>query len=88
MRSRRSKVQLYGEILRQVRQGSNKTCIGYQAKIPWLRLNKHLNKLTALGLIKQQSSVFTLTDRGVLFLKHYRVIDLLLCEPIVKEAQS
>lgn len=78
MRSRRGKLQLYGEILKQVKQGSKgKTGIMYQVNITWTRLNKHLNKLVALGLIEQQSSTFKVTDKGMLFLRHYCVIEIL-----------
>ncbi|KXA95302.1 hypothetical protein AKJ36_00975 [candidate division MSBL1 archaeon SCGC-AAA259I07] len=73
-RERRSRLDVYADILEAVKGGSKKTHIVYQANLNFKRCKKYLDNLRGNGLIKAESNpplVWSITEEGKEFLKKY-----------------
>jgi predicted transcriptional regulator len=68
---RRSKIDIYAEILNQAKEGTTKTRIMYQVNLSFFQLKQLLNELLSLKLIEIQSLLYKTTLKGLHFLKLY-----------------
>jgi len=79
---RRGRLHIMGEILEIARDDSLKTQIMYGANLSFAQLNKYLNFLLEVGLLKKTEEngkiVYMTTRKGVRFLQnYYEIRDLL-----------
>lgn len=80
---RRSKLELYLEVLRAINKGVNKpTNIMYKCNLSWMNLKEILNSLLKQNLIsvieENGRRVYGLTDRGRDFLEYLSRAQMLL----------
>jgi predicted transcriptional regulator len=79
---RRDKLYIIAEILEIARDGALKTQIMYKANLSFTQLNKYLELLTKIKLLRvtleNQKRVYTTTEKGMKYLHNYREITKLL----------
>ena len=81
--TRRSKMEIYIDILRVVSDGNHKpTHIMYRANLSWERLKGYLKFLSSQGLLtnvqKAKGTRYELTEKGRELLKYFRKIEGML----------
>lgn len=80
-RERRTKWDVYADVLEAVGKRSRKTHIVYEANLNFKRAKEYLNELRENGLVEVQSHsplAWTITEKGRDFLKKYdQIRDLL-----------
>lgn len=73
-RDRRTRMDIYADILKAVGEESRKTLIVYEANLNFKRCKKYLNKLKENGLVEVKSHsplAWTITEKGKDFLERY-----------------
>lgn len=83
---RRHKHQIVAELLEVAKDGRNKTCLMYKARLSFSQLNDYLELLLNDGLLecvpvkknRKGREIYRSTDKGIRYLKAYRIIDSLL----------
>ena len=88
MSSRRSKFEIYVDILSQIKKGINKpTRIMYGVNLSWKPLQEILQKLANQGLIEENSTetgdnrtktIYMITDKGEVFLQNLSQVKKLM----------
>jgi len=73
----RSSFEIIAEILETAKNGAKKTRIMYVCGLSYRFVQKYLDLLLEMGLLKIGNSYFT-TDRGKIFLNKYQRLELLL----------
>ncbi|KXA96882.1 hypothetical protein AKJ38_02385 [candidate division MSBL1 archaeon SCGC-AAA259I14] len=76
-RERRTRMDVYADVLESVRDASRKTHIVYEANLNFKRCKKYLNKLKENGLVEVQSQsplAWVITEKGKDFLEEYNKI--------------
>jgi len=81
--TRRSKMEIYLDILRVVSEGNHKpTHIMYRANLSWERLKKYLKFLASQDLLisaqRNEGTRFEITEKGRELLKYFRKIEGML----------
>ena len=74
---KRSKQEIFSQILDICRNGANKTRIVYQANLNFRTINPYLDLLTKNGLInvkKEQNLIYETTPRGLDLLDNFKQI--------------
>lgn len=74
---RRTRLDVYADILKAIGEESRKTHIVYEANLNFKRCRRYLDNLRNNGLIKVQSKsplTWTITQKGKNFLKKYEEI--------------
>jgi len=74
---RRSSLEISGEMLKSVsKEAITKTAIMYKAGLNFYQMQRHLDHLLECDLIKEvregEKVKYTITERGKLFLDHYK----------------
>ncbi len=76
-RDRRTRMDVYADILKAVGEKSRKTHIVYKANLNFKRCKKYLTTLRENGLVEVRSHsplAWTITEKGKNFLKKYNSI--------------
>jgi len=68
---RRSKLEIFCDILTSANSGATKTRIVYSANLTFLRTEKHLTILEELGLIERRGDCWVTTEKGREFIKDF-----------------
>ncbi|MBS7614550.1 hypothetical protein KEJ18_02295 [Candidatus Bathyarchaeota archaeon] len=85
MTRKRSKIEIYVEILRVLKSGVNKpTNIMYKCNLAWAPFKKILETLVNIGLIKTVErgtrKTFAITEKGQEFLKQFELAETVLID--------
>ena len=84
---KRSRLEIYADVLTEIKSGTSLTIkIMYGTNLSWRTIKKTLKKLTAQGLIKEQTikgckrtkKIYTLTEKGNNALNYINKINELL----------
>jgi predicted transcriptional regulator len=67
----RESVDIVADILRIAEEGSGKTKIMYRANLSYTLLSKYLHLVGCCGLLNNNAKRYTLTNKGITFLKKY-----------------
>ncbi len=72
----RSRTEIAATILETVRCGTTKTKIMYKAYLSYTQIKEYLKFLQDKGLMEYEegSSIFRITEKGILFLRAYEEI--------------
>jgi len=76
----RSRTEIAATILETVRCGTTKTKIMYKAYLSYTQIKEYLKFLQDKGLMEyeQGTSIFRITEKGILFLRAYEEITTLV----------
>ena len=69
---RRSKLDIYADILKVARDGAKKTQIVYKANLNFKIIKEYLSILMLKGLVDNSDQDFITTKQGTIFLENYQ----------------
>lgn len=69
---RRSKLDIYADILKVAREGAKKTHIVYKANLNFKILKEYLSFLLSKGLVDNSDQYYYTTKQGTNFLENYQ----------------
>jgi len=72
---RRSKLDIYADILNVAREGAKKTQIVYKANLNFKIIKEYLSILISKGLVDNSDQYYITTKQGTTFLENYQKLN-------------